>query len=71
MDEYSYSYIGIGNYCYPGTDILINKLNIKDDEQLFRAERDITRLKQLKLFKNPVPNEFDFTLLCNVQLHLS
>jgi cell filamentation protein len=63
MNEYIYSYHGIENYCYPGTDILINKLDIKDDEQLTRAERDITRLKLLKLFDSPVPGKYDFALL--------
>jgi cell filamentation protein len=66
MSEYDYSYHGFENYCYPGTDILINKLNIRDDDHLSIAERDITRLKLLKLFNSPVPKEFDFTLLCNI-----
>jgi len=66
MNEYNYSYHGFENYCYPGTDILINKLNIRDDKQLSIAERDITRLKLLKLFNFPVPTEFDFALLCNI-----
>jgi cell filamentation protein len=66
MGEYDYNYHGFENYCYPGTDILINKLNIRDEDQLSRAERDITRLKLLKLFKSPVPIKFDFALLCNI-----
>jgi cell filamentation protein len=66
MDEYNYSYHGFENYCYPGTDVLINKLNIMDDKQLSIAERDITRLKLLKLFNSPVPKKFDFSLLCNI-----
>jgi len=57
MGEYNYGYQGIENYCYHGTDILINKLNIRDDEQLSRAERDITRLKLLKLFQSPIPKK--------------
>ena len=63
MDNYSYSYKGNENYCYPGTEILINKLNIRDEEQLSKAERDITRLKLLKLYEAPVPSKFDFSLL--------
>ena len=66
MAEYDYSYHGLENYCYPDTDILINKLNIMDEDQLSRAERDITRLKLLKLYKSPVPNKFDFQLLCSI-----
>lgn len=30
------------HYCYPGSDVLKNKLNIKDADKLERAERDIT-----------------------------
>ena len=66
MGEYNYGYHGFENYCYPGTDILINKLNIKNDEQLSKAERDITRLKLLKLFQSPVPDKFNFLLLCKI-----
>lgn len=29
-------------YCYPETDILINKLNIHDDSILQEAERELT-----------------------------
>ena len=70
MDEYSYSYSGTENYCYPGTDILINILNIRDDDQLSKAERDITRLKLLKLYKSPIPNKFDFALLCDIHKNI-
>jgi cell filamentation protein len=70
MGEYNYGYHGFENYCYPGTDVLINKLNIRDDERLSKAERDITRLKLLKLFQAPVPKEFDFPLLCNIHKNI-
>jgi hypothetical protein len=43
MSKYDYNYNGLENYCYPGTDVLINKLNIRDDIQLSKAERDITK----------------------------
>jgi cell filamentation protein len=66
MEKYEYSYHGIESYCYPDTDILINKLDIRDDEQLSKAERDITRLKLLKFFSSPVPEKYDFSLLCNI-----
>jgi cell filamentation protein len=66
MNEYNYNYHGIENYCYPNTDILINKLNIKNDESLSKAERDITRLKLLQLFGSSVPEKYDFPLFCNI-----
>ena len=45
MDDYNYSYNGTESYFYPGTKVLINKLNIRYDKLLSVAERDITRLK--------------------------
>lgn len=36
-------------YCYPGTDVLINKENIRDPRQLAEYEADITMLRQYEL----------------------
>lgn len=36
-------------YCYPGTDVLINKENIRDPWQLIEYEADITMLRQYEL----------------------
>jgi cell filamentation protein len=49
MEKYNYTYDGSESYCYPGTDILKNKLGIRDDDALTIAEREITSLKLLKL----------------------
>ena len=62
----NYDYHGTEDYCYPGTNILVNKLNIRDDEQLSIAERKITRLKLMEFFVLPVPKIFDFVLYCNI-----
>jgi cell filamentation protein len=62
----SYSYHGSENYCYPNTNVLINKLNIKNDEELSIAERDLTTFRLVKLFESPIPNKFDFSLLCTI-----
>lgn len=57
-------------YLYPGSRVLINKLGIKDQEQLDAAEAAVTslRMKQLKL--NPLQGDFDFQHLCNVHKHI-
>ena len=39
MEKYDYTYEGSENYCYPGTDVLKNKLGIRDDNALTIAER--------------------------------
>jgi len=57
MAKYDYSYQGTEDYCYPGTDVLKNKLNIKDDDALAVAERRITSIKLLMLYNQPVQGE--------------
>ncbi len=46
-------------YCYPGTDVLINNLNITDEEELEVAERSITTLalSAIQLRKIPAPKK--------------
>ena len=39
-------------YCYPESDVLINKLNIRNNDELKRAEEEITSLKQYMLGYN-------------------
>jgi cell filamentation protein len=66
MEKYSYAYEGSKNYCYPGTDVLKNKLGIKDNDALTIAEREITSLKLLKLYNKPAIEEFNFETLCKI-----
>lgn len=42
-------------YCYPGTDVLMNKLNIKTQEELDIAERRITTLMLATLQSKDIP----------------
>ena len=48
MHDYEYSYEGAEFYCYPSTDVLINKFGIYEKENLSDAERKITRLKAIE-----------------------
>ena len=41
-------------YCYPDSDVLKNKLNIRDRDELKRAEEEITALKQYMLMESPI-----------------
>ena len=34
-------------YCYPDTDVLINKLDIRDKAELKQAEEEFTAVKQM------------------------
>lgn len=47
-------------YCYPGTKTLKNKLNIKDEDLLSEAEREIVAIKFTDLYQNPIKGNFDF-----------
>lgn len=59
-NKYKYTYENTANYCYKNTDILINKLNITDDEDLFNAERELVSLRTYELNENPLKGNFDF-----------
>ena len=47
-------------YCYPGTDVLINKLGIKDNESLFEAEKKLTFIRLQQLQSEPIKGKYDF-----------
>ena len=53
-------------YCYPGTNVLKNKLNIKDNKLLKTAEEEITLIKQMELLKNPIKGNFSKSHLMNI-----
>jgi cell filamentation protein len=59
-NEYEYNYQKHDDfYCYPESDILINKFDIRDKEALNTVERQITSLKIAQLEANPVEGDFD------------
>lgn len=46
-------------YCYKGTEVLVNKLKIKDKDLLKEYERKIVAIKLLELEKQPINSSFD------------
>lgn len=54
MKEYQYDYEWDANYCYSLSNTLKNKLNIKDSNDLFIAEREITSFKIAKAKDTPI-----------------
>lgn len=48
------------DYCYPGSDVLINKLNITNSKDLFDAELELTSIRLQELQENPLKGDFDF-----------
>ena len=60
MDKYKYTYEITANYCYKDSDVLINKLNITNDEDLFNAPSayDFTvKVADYKNFGDPYWNK--------------
>ena len=59
MRDYSYSYEWDREYCYPDSNVLINKLNIQDADALHAAEREITSLRLAAAKMQPLKGKFD------------
>ena len=70
--EYDYFYDNEkdAKYCYPGTNILKNKLNIKDPDILHKAERDYSSVRQAELATKGVTGDSSFSHLCSIHKHL-
>lgn len=54
MDKYYYEFEQDSIYCYPDSFILKNKLNIREQDVLEEAERNITALRILELKEKPL-----------------
>ena len=48
-------------YCYDGTDVLVNYLEIKDNKTLQKAERKLVLAKLYELRQNKMVGNFDLT----------
>ena len=71
MDKYKYSYLdNKGIYCYENSDVLINKLNIRDDETFAKAERLYSGLRQSELNLKPLDGNLDFEHLKAIHYYL-
>lgn len=57
--DYSYDYEWDSEYCYPKSNVLINKLNIQSAEDLSVAEREITAIRLAVAKAEPIKGNFD------------
>jgi len=58
--EYAYYYdLEADTYCYPDSNVLINRFNIREQAALTIAERQITALKIAELERQPFTGAFD------------
>lgn len=67
---YDYEYEWDKYYCYPNSSVLINKLNITDAKELFRAESEITALKISQAMTDRIQGSFDFEHLKKIHYFL-
>ena len=65
-NKYKYTYEKTADYCYKDTNVLINKLNITNEEDLFNAERELVSLRTYELNEKPLKGNFDFKYLKNI-----
>jgi cell filamentation protein len=63
-------YQGGDFYKYPGTEVLINKLDIRTQEDLDIIEADFTAVRLLELVDSPVPGVFDLLHLQTIHRHI-
>lgn len=67
---YDYEYEWDKYYCYPNSNVLKNKLNITDSDELLKAERKITALKTAQATVNRLQGNFDFEHLKSIHRFL-
>ena len=70
VNKYKYTYEKTTDYCYKGTDVLINKLNITNDEDLYKAEMDLVPLRVSNFIDSPLKGNFDFKYLKDIHKYL-
>ena len=57
-------------YCYPDTDVLKNKLNIRNKDDLRNAEEEYVAMKQYTLLNSPLQGKFSKAHLLRIHKYL-
>ena len=57
-------------YCYPDSDVLVNKLDIKNLDKLHIVERKLTMLRLSELLDEPIKGQFDFQHLKKIHFYI-
>lgn len=68
--QYKYSYERTADYCYVGTDILINLLHITNAEDLYNAERELVAFRLASFYDKPLKGKLDFHYLKSIHKYL-
>lgn len=57
-------------YCYPNSNVLINKKNITNARELFQVEVEYAGTRLVELQENPIKGNFDFKHLCKIHRYI-
>ena len=57
-------------YCYPDSNVLKNKLGIKDQDRLHEIERKLTALRINDLIRMPIRGKFDLKHFCQIHFYI-
>lgn len=57
-------------YCYPNSNVLINKLGIRNQRELINAEVELTYLRLKEMEEKPVKGKYDFKHLKNIHKYI-
>lgn len=57
-------------YCYPDSDVLVNKLDIRDPNKLQIFERKLIMLRLLELIDKPIEGKFDLKHLQAIHAYI-
>lgn len=57
-------------YCYSDSEVLINELNIRDKDDLFKAEKELTLIRLKELQQNPIKGEYNFKHLKEIHRYI-
>ncbi len=57
-------------YCYPDSDVLKNRMGIRDKNQLGRLEKQLTMLRILELVDKPIQGKFDLKHLQSIHRYI-
>ena len=57
-------------YCYPGTDVLRNKAEITNAEDLDAYEGELSTLRSIEILESPIASQFDLAHLQRIHLAL-
>lgn len=58
--SYYYEFDYDSKYCYDNSHVLRNKLNIRDEEELVKAEREITSIRAAQILAEGMGGVFDY-----------